>query len=145
MLLLMIIVITAFANLADVLLKIGANSAGESLSDPFAILLTPWIWLGAILGICSMAMWVYVLGRHHISHAYPIFVALGFLNISLASWLYFKEDLTSWRIFGIILIVAGIAVVHFKTVDADDLTKSGGLVNQSDEAAAPPRASEGTV
>lgn len=110
---LIIIVITAFANLADVLLKVGANAAGESLGDPLAIFLTPWIWLGAVLGTSAMAMWVYVLGRYHISHAYPLFVGLGFLNISLASWLYFREQLSPLRLAGIALILAGIVVVHF--------------------------------
>ncbi len=109
---LILIVITAVANLADVLLKVGANDAGGSLSDPLAIFLTPWIWIGAVLGIGAMAMWVYVLGRHHISHAYPVFVGLGFINVTLASWLYFHETIGARRLAGITLILAGIVVVH---------------------------------
>lgn len=109
---LIIIIITALANLADVLLKVGANSAGGSLSDPLAIFLTPWIWIGAVLGVTAMAMWVYVLGRHHISHAYPIFVGVGFINVTLASWLYFHEQIGARRLAGIAMILAGIVVVH---------------------------------
>lgn len=115
MMIVIIIVITAFANLADVLLKVGANATGKSLADPLSIFLTPWIWLGALLGISAMAMWVYVLGRHHISHAYPVFVGLGFLNITLASWLYFQEEISLLRIAGIALILAGIVLVHLKS------------------------------
>jgi multidrug transporter EmrE-like cation transporter len=109
----LVIIITLLANLADILLKVGANAAGESLGDPAAIFLTPWIWLGGVVGISAMAIWVYILGHHHISHAYPIFVGLGFLNITLASWLYFKEEIGWQRIAGILLILAGIIVVHF--------------------------------
>ncbi len=112
---LIIIIITALANLADVMLKIGANHAGGSLSDPFAIFLTPWIWLGAILGISAMAMWVYVLGRHQISIAYPVFAGLGFVNVTLASWLYFHEQVSAPRLAGICLILAGIVLVHFQS------------------------------
>ncbi len=112
---LIIIVITIFANLADLCLKIGANRAGDALGDPLAIFLTPWIWLGAVLGIGSMALWIYILGRHHISHAYPIFVGLGFVNITLASWLFLHEEISSTRLAGIALILMGIVIVHFQS------------------------------
>lgn len=112
---LVIILITVLANLADLLLKIGANRAGESLGDPLAVFLTPWIWIGALLGIGAMGLWVYILGRHHISHAYPIFVGLGFLNITLASWLFLDEAISSRRLAGTGLILAGIIVVHLQS------------------------------
>ncbi|MBI5871099.1 MAG: hypothetical protein HZB44_09170 [Actinobacteria bacterium] len=112
---LVIILITVLANLADLLLKIGANRAGESLGDPLAVFLTPWIWMGALLGIGAMGLWVYILGRHHISHAYPIFVGLGFLNITLASWLFLDEAISSRRLAGTGLILAGIVVVHLQS------------------------------
>lgn len=116
---LIIILITVLANLADLLLKIGANQAGDSLGDPLAVLLTPWIWLGALLGIGAMGLWVYILGRHHISHAYPIFVGLGFLNITLASRLFLDEAISARRLAGIGLIMAGIIVVHFQSRGTD--------------------------
>jgi multidrug transporter EmrE-like cation transporter len=112
---LIIIFITILANLADLLLKVGASRAGDSIaSDPLAIFLTPWIWLGAVLGIGAMALWVYILGRHHISLAYPIFVGVGFLNITLASWLFLDEQISAQRLAGIGLILAGIVLVHFQ-------------------------------
>jgi multidrug transporter EmrE-like cation transporter len=118
---LIIIVITVLANMADLLLKVGANRAGESLSDPLAILLTPWIWFGAMLGISAMGLWVYILGRYHISHAYPIFVGLGFLNISLASWLFLDEEIGRNRLAGTVLILIGILVVHFHSGESNAL------------------------
>jgi len=112
---LIIILITVMANIADLLLKVGASRAGDSIaSDPLAIFLTPWIWLGAVLGIGAMALWVYILGRHHISLAYPIFVGVGFLNITLASWLFLDEHISTQRLGGIGLILAGIVIVHFQ-------------------------------
>lgn len=123
---LVIILITILANLADLMLKIGANRAGESLGDPLAVFLTPWIWIGALLGIVAMGLWVYILGRHHISQAYPIFVGLGFLNITLASWLFLDETISSRRLAGTILILAGIVVIHFQSRGAETDTLQTG-------------------
>jgi len=110
-----IIIITVLANLADFLLKIGADAAGEALGEPLAIFMTPWIWIGGALGIIAMALWVYILGRHQISHAYPIFVGLGFINISLVSWLFLHEEINRTRLAGTLLILAGIIIVHFQS------------------------------
>lgn len=109
---LIILAITALANAADVLLKIGASRAGENISDPLTLVTIPWIWLGGALGLLAMALWIYVLGRHHLSHAYPVFVGVSFLNISLASSLYLGESINLNRIAGISLILAGILIVH---------------------------------
>jgi len=112
---LIIIIITILANLADLLLKVGANEAGGFDAGLLAIFLTPWIWMGAVLGIGAMALWVYILGRHHISHAYPIFVGVGFVNITLASWLFLDEQIGPARLAGTFLILAGIVVVHLQS------------------------------
>jgi multidrug transporter EmrE-like cation transporter len=110
---LLIIVITLLANLADVLLKLGARDAGSSIRDPLVLVTIPWVWLGAVSGVVAMALWIYVLGRHHLSHAYPVFVGLSFLNISLAAVIFFGEEIGTRRLLGIALILAGIFVVHF--------------------------------
>ena len=112
---LIIIAITLLANLADLLLKLGANESGGSLSDPMAIFFTPWIWIGALLGVAAMAAWVYVLGRHHISHAYPVFVGMAFMNITLISWLYLDEEIGRQRLIGTLLILTGIVIVHLQS------------------------------
>lgn len=122
---LIIIIIAIFANLADLLLKVGANSAGDAVGNVFAIFLTPWIWMGAVLGIGAMSLWVYILGRHHISHAYPIFVGLGFVNITLASWLFLHEDISITRLAGTCCILAGIVVVHWQSKEKTLETAAG--------------------
>lgn len=110
-----LIFVTILASLADVLLKVGASQAGDSLSDPFVLIQIPWIWMGAALGLTAMALWIYVLSRHHISHAYPIFVGLTFINITLASVIFLDESIGSMRLSGALLVLTGITVVHFRS------------------------------
>ena len=124
---LIVIVITALANLADIMLKAGADAAGSSLSSPAAIFLTPWIWLGGALGVFAMGMWVYILGRHHISHAYPIFVGLGFINVPLAAHFIFGESISLARAGGIALILAGIIVVHLRSREGSGKEPAAGV------------------
>jgi multidrug transporter EmrE-like cation transporter len=109
---LIIVAITILASAADVLLKVGATRAGDSLTDLVSLAVSPWIWLGAAAGILAISLWVYVLSRHHISHAYPIFVGLNFLNISLASSIYLGETIPLARLAGILMVLAGIVIVH---------------------------------
>jgi multidrug transporter EmrE-like cation transporter len=109
--------ITLMASTADVLLKVGASQAGEELANPLVLIQIPWIWLGAFLGIAAMALWVYVLSKHHISHAYPIFVGLTFLNISLAAGIYLGEDISIRRLSGTATVLVGIIMVHLYSKD----------------------------
>jgi multidrug transporter EmrE-like cation transporter len=108
----LIIIITILASLADVCLKVGAAETGSLLSNPLQLALIPWIWLGAVLGVAAISLWIYVLSKHHISHAYPIFVGLTFLNITLASWIYLDEHIGWRRLAGIAVVLLGILVVH---------------------------------
>ncbi len=113
----MIIGITLLASTADVVLKIGASRAGGALTDPLVLIQIPWVWLGAALGLAAMALWIYVLSKHHISHAYPIFVGMTFLNISLAATIYLDERYSVRRLSGTVMVLAGIIVVHICSQD----------------------------
>lgn len=108
----LIIIITVLASLADVCLKVGAGQTENLLANPLQLVLIPWIWLGAFLGVSAISLWIYILSKHHISHAYPIFVGFTFLNITLASWIYLDEQIGGRRLAGIAIVLVGIVVVH---------------------------------
>ncbi len=122
---LILIGITLLASAADVLLKTGANQAGDALADPLVLIRIPWIWLGAVTGLTAMSLWIYVLSKHNISHAYPIFVGLTFLNISLASSIYLGEEIGITRLTGMLLVMAGIVTIHRYSHDSDALAGDG--------------------
>ncbi len=72
----------------------------------FKVLFNPWIFTGFLLFVVSMASHLYVLTKVDLSFAFP-FLSLAYVVIAVFTWLVFKEDLNSWRIFGIGLIVVG--------------------------------------
>lgn len=72
----------------------------------FKVLFNPWIFTGFLLFVVSMASHLYVLTKVDLSFAFP-FLSLAYVVIAVFTWLVFKEDLNSWRVFGIGLIVIG--------------------------------------
>lgn len=102
----------------QILLKSGAMKLGpipftlEGLKTAmFKILTIPDIPVGFFFFVLAAFLWLGVLTRVELSFAYPIF-SLAFVIVALASWLFFRENITIWRIIGIAIICLGIAVMY---------------------------------
>ena len=113
-----LILFTVLTNFSSqVMLKKGMTSIEQfevSLSGVFSsastIFLNPWIIFGAFVMIVSMTSHLVVLSRVEISYAYP-FLGLSFVLITLWGYFVLEEGVNFWRILGVILISAGVAVV----------------------------------
>ncbi len=69
------------------------------------------VWSGlAAYGLSAM-LWLVVLSRLPLSQAYPI-IALGYVAIVLISRVAFNEPLSLAKLGGVLLIVAGVWLVH---------------------------------
>jgi drug/metabolite transporter (DMT)-like permease len=93
----------------QLLFKAGANSLTETGS--FFALKTAGFLLGAIglYGLLSIA-WVLILQKIELGRIYPV-MALTFLLVPLASYLFFGERFSAQYYAGVLLIMAGIVVV----------------------------------
>lgn len=85
-------------NAANVL-PIGLKVAGN-----------PPIITGLGLYVISVAVWLLVLSRVQVSFAYPM-LSLGYVINALAAYYMFGEPLTSLRLLGIFIIIAGVYLV----------------------------------
>lgn len=104
---------------AQLLLKAGmtnevvqrALASGRGLSHIIASIATSQLILAG-LGIFALSVvtWLFVLSRMEISQAYPA-VALGVVVTALGGYMFFDEVLEPIRIFGIGIVVVGVAVV----------------------------------
>lgn len=102
---------------AQVMLKYGVMQLG-SLSfagvNPilklFQIVFTPFIFLGFVMFVVSMASHLFVLSKVELSYAYP-FLSLAYVVVAVAAWVLWSEDLNAWRIGGIALICVGTVLI----------------------------------
>ena len=75
----------------------------------FTVLFDPFIFSGLVATFVSGLCWMATMSKLEISYAYP-FTSLGFALVVLLSWLLFGEAMNAWKVVGVLLIMAGIAV-----------------------------------
>jgi multidrug transporter EmrE-like cation transporter len=112
----MTVLLTVFGQLV---LKWQISSAGP-LPDTFSgkvwflvqSMSNPWILSGLGAAFAAALFWMLALKKLPLSTAYP-FTASSFVLIMLFTALLFDEPITTSKLLGTILIVAGIAVIAF--------------------------------
>ena len=115
---LIILVVTATAATAHILLKIGMNEVGEINSDSIKtpgilikqLLSTPAVLAAIPVYAVSNIGWLIVLSKLNLSVAYP-FLASLYIFIPVLSMVFLSESLTLQHWTGIIVIGIGIGVV----------------------------------
>jgi len=88
--------------------KIGAISASQLVGNFTMIFTTPFIVLGLLSYVSSVAMYMVVLSKVNISYAYPLMMGLGYVLIVLFSWQIFAEPFSFFKWIGIMLILVGV-------------------------------------
>lgn len=101
--------------IGQILFKLGADQLkAATLSGLFISILSNYYLAAAILLYATtILLWVYVLKTLPLSAAYPI-TALAFIIVPILSSVILGEKLTLQAAAGSLLIVSGIAVIHFQ-------------------------------
>lgn len=99
---------------AQVALKFAVAGTGNvSWDDPVALLrlmFNPLVILGLFLYAASVVNWLVVLKRLDLGLAYPL-MSLGYLlTFAIGVWC-FKEPVSSTRLLGIAVIIAGVVLL----------------------------------
>ena len=74
------------------------------------IVFQPWVFLGLLTFIVSMASHMFVLSRVDLSFAYP-FLSLAYVAVVVLAWQLFGEDLGAYKIAGIAFICVGTVLI----------------------------------
>ena len=82
----------------------------------FSISLTSMGWLACSLLAYALAfvLTIRILAMHHFGVAVPVFVGLQFVFSFLAARWVFREAVDTTHLLGVVLILAGIALVAWK-------------------------------
>lgn len=102
---------------AQLLLKAGMSQIGHfefsmanALPISYKVMANLPIIGGLTLYVMSVAVWLLVLSRVQVSFAYPM-LSIGYVVNAIAANYFFGEPLTSMRIMGIFIIIAGVYLV----------------------------------
>jgi multidrug transporter EmrE-like cation transporter len=87
--------------------QIGSTSGFSWVLDVAKL---PSMWLAMALYGAATLLWVRILTTLPLSRAYP-FMALAFVLVPAAGYVFFSEPITTRLVLGTALIVAGVLVV----------------------------------
>jgi drug/metabolite transporter (DMT)-like permease len=100
-------------TLAQLLLKKGVSmiSFQQPLWNLFlAIISNIYIFIGVLIFMLSLLLWLYLLSQFDLSFLYP-FGSLSYILAALGGWFFFSESITLYRGSGIFLILIGVMLI----------------------------------
>jgi drug/metabolite transporter (DMT)-like permease len=107
--LLLVIAFTVLAAAAQVLFKLGTNLLNRNFSVAGALTDFPLLG-GLVLYGLGAAMMVVALRHGELSLLYPL-ISLSYVWVAILSVLIFRETMNPYKIAGICVIMAGVAVM----------------------------------
>jgi drug/metabolite transporter (DMT)-like permease len=113
----LVFISVAGMSAAQLLLKKGLLSIGQwpqNFSEIIKFFLkvfsNPYVISAVIMTLLTASAWILALSKAELSNAYP-FMALSYVLVAVFSLLFFKEDITVLRWFGILVICLGVFLV----------------------------------
>jgi len=108
---------TLLITSGQVLWKIGLQKIGgfylpeKSIIDNFfRIILNGWILSGFIVYAVATGFFMWLLSKYEISLVIPI-TSVAFIYSLIAGHLLFNEQITVWRLMGVLIIILGVFMV----------------------------------
>ena len=105
-----VLVCTLFMCIGQIFLKLSANMLHSGATYLDKQVYIPFAAAGAIYALATIA-WVWALQYVPLSRAFP-FVAISYIVVPAAGWLYFEEQLGPTYGLGSFLIVVGVFLTN---------------------------------
>lgn len=106
--LIILIVSVTIASFAQVLLK---KSAEKTYASPLREYLNLYVICGYGLMFLSMFMTIASYSGLDFTNV-PVIESLGYVMVMFLSYFFFKEKITKRKLFGMVIILAGIFIYH---------------------------------
>jgi multidrug transporter EmrE-like cation transporter len=89
-----------------------SSAASMSVSGrTFGYLVDPYIISAYVFSLLSSIAWLFVVERHAVSIAFPVYVGAMFAFVTIGSALWLKESISIQHLVGLLLILVGVIVV----------------------------------
>jgi len=82
----------------------------DSLGAIIRVMLSPYIISGLFLYGMATVLWLFILTKVPLSVAYPI-QSIAYIIAVFGAYFFFQEEITLWKIIGVILIMAGVSFI----------------------------------
>jgi multidrug transporter EmrE-like cation transporter len=105
---LLVFLCTLIGAAAQILLKLGATQLVSS--NPVRMLMNPWIFCGYALYGISTGLLILALRKGELSLLYPV-ISLTYVWVTILSLVIFRETMNPYKVIGLGVIVAGVAVL----------------------------------
>lgn len=117
--LVLIFITVSLGVLGQLSLKRGMTNVGTiNIGDLFtprllSIITEKFVIAGIFLYFLASVLWLVVLSQEDLSFAYPL-IGLGYILTAILAKFFFNENLTLFRIIGVLLIAAGAYFIVLK-------------------------------
>jgi multidrug transporter EmrE-like cation transporter len=120
--LVLVLVTAALTMAANLLLRVGIVAAGgfsfgglaETVRGLVALFTEPRFLLGFVLYFVASVVWFRVVATERLSVAYPLLVSCTFTLVTAGAVVAFGESLTRRQVLGLVVILAGIALISIE-------------------------------
>ncbi len=113
-----VLLIAATANaFSQILLKLAVTDIGSKqykngIEKIKSVAVNANFWLGTILFLVSLSIYIYMLGEHEITRIFPS-MAMTFVFVVILSSKILGERMNFWRISGVFSILIGSVLLSF--------------------------------
>lgn len=114
MLVLLTIVNSILMVTGQTLWKLGATGKEiHNLGQLLRLFLSPYVIAGLMVYAFASALWIYILNKGELSYVYPI-QSTAFIFALIIGTTFFKEQLTTSKIIGVLVICLGVIIITRK-------------------------------
>lgn len=116
MLILLLLLAMFFNIAAQIALKHGLNLIsldGISLHTIIRMVSSPYLWSGAFMYGISFVFYIFALSKGELGRVSPVSQALTTVGIMTVSVLIFHESLTTYKIIGLLFLIAGTIIIFY--------------------------------
>ena len=113
-----LLIAISFSVVGEMLLKAGMNQVGSleftgwhAIPQLVRAFTNPAVLGGFILIFGGSLFWLSVISRSHLSWAYPM-LSMSYVIVVVLSAIFFSEPITTWRVVGVLTIIAGVFMVY---------------------------------